>query len=663
MTHTRGAGPGGPQDEEHARDANPPIRWPPPGLERMQGDLWRVASKAALAGGLLVLPLVFVLARTQGLASLGPFGDAAWVMLFVAVVGLGFAIDALVSAARLLRRCASAVDRGYDLGTVLYVTADHARDMGFLLQGRRHFSGMGSGERRTLARGRVTSVLLYVVAGLWLPVGLTVCLLAAARGWLGADRAWMATLVPSVVLYAVGGTLAVLAERRVTVARRWWFARPWADDLVVGEIETWREGMASQTGVQPRTPGASAVVGLRRTAVLFGALTAAVAVPLLTVLSASAIGPLIATVSIPQLASVQERAAKVEAFRGYRVQVDPAVSPEEAGRILHELAHVNRTGVGPGEREPRRTFDLPWLPPVPEGENPTGIRPHLWGRELFYIVESSPSQGLLDYLRDVAAHPGHELFTRVARAQDLDVAAARWHAPFSPGTTIGAVPVPKLSGLREAAYAHVGAAALVLADGRPDEAETMVREVISLGFLMGDRAPTLIDNIVGHVITGLGGDALEGLYAASGRRSEAEALGALRAATERAAQRTRVPPHRSLEAHVQAMPRTVLDEQAVRGIRWEAFILTATLAPCLNLHRVVFGPDETYAAFVRDAEAALVRWPSEGELFRLARAGYLGAPEDPSPGPLGRFLAIAMRGGEGSCASVVRRLRSLDELR
>ena len=42
----------------------------------------------------------------------------------------------------------------------------------------------------------------------------------------------------------------------------------------------------------------------------------------------------------------------------------------------------------------------------------------------------------------------------------------------------------------------------------------------------------------------------------------------------------------------------------------------------LNLQRMVFGPDNEYERFVNRAHNALIRYPSEEQLFELARAGY-----------------------------------------
>lgn len=639
-----------------------PLRWPPPGLERLQGDLWRVAARGALAGGILVLPMLFAAGRRPGFASLGPFADAWWVTLVLATVGLGFAVDTLASAGRLLRRAAEALKGGYDRAIVLNVAADTRKDMGFLLQGGRHFSVMEPAERALVARLRVLSVACHALAGVWLSSALGLTLLAAARGLLGDDAFWMVTLLPALVLYVAGGVAGMLEDGRVRKARTRWFRQPWAQDLDPREIEAWRGELADRQGrPEPPRREAGRVTTLRRAAVLTTVLAFVVAVPVLTLIPTSAIGPVLALLALPRVSQVQQRAARAEAFRGLRVAPDASVSPDEAGRILQDLLYVGASRPpGPGEAEPTTRYDAPWLPAM-EGENPVGAEPHRWPEDLFPRVVEDPTPDLLAFLDGIAAHPAHAAFSRLARAEGLDAVDARWGATFPPGTTAATLPIPRFGGLREGAYAHLAAAAADAARGRAVEAETKIREVVSVGFLLGDQGPTLIDNLIGHVIVGAGGTAMERFYRAEGRDADARRLREMVETAERASLRVRSDPPEGAAAYVRALPSMVLDTAAVRGLRWEYFILTATLSPCLNLHRMVFGADDDFQAFVERARRSLVRWPSEERLFEVARAGYLGAVGDGTPSPFGRFLGISMRSGPGTCADVVGRFEALKE--
>ena len=637
-----------------------PLRWPPPGLERLQGDLLRVAGRGALAGGVLVLPLLFVTARRQDFASLGPFADAWWVTLVLATVGLGFALDALTSAARLLRRAADAVGSGYDGATVLRVMADARKDMGFLLQGSRHFSVLQPAERERLARLRVVAAGGHALAGLWLPAVLGVGLLAGAWGLMSPTGLWLATLVPAGVLYAGGVVASAMEESMARKARSAWHQQPWTADLDAGEIEAWRHDVAVRLGKDQAVPVRGVRgAGFRRGALALTALGVLVAIPVLTLIPTSAIGPVLALVAIPRMGQIQERAGRVEAFRGYRVETDPTVDAQEAGRILQSLIAVgSQWAPTSGELPPTERYDVPWLPDMQDG-NPVGVEPHRWAEEIFARVVADPTPDLLAFLDGVAAHPAHEDFARLARAAELDAASARWEDDFPPGTSVANLPIPRFGGIREGAYAHLAAAAADLARGRVDEGETKVREVISVGFLLGDQGTTLIENLIGHVVVGTGGTALERYYLAAGRAMDADKVRSMAEVARRSAERIHADQLEGTEAFVRSLPDRVADENAVRGLRWESFILTATLSPCLNLHRMVFGADEEYQAFVARAHDALVRWPSEEKLFELARHGYWGSTAPGRESLIGRMLGVSMRSGPGTCSEVVRRFDDL----
>jgi hypothetical protein len=627
----------------------------------VQGDLWRVAGRGALSGGFLVLPLVFVMTRRHTFSSLGPFADAWWVLVVLAAVGLGFAIDALTSLWRLLRRTSGALESGYDATTVLRVAADVRKDMGFLLQGNRHFAMMEDADRERLATRRVLAAACAAAAGVWLPVVLGLALLAAARGWVGPGGLWMVTLLPAGGLYLAAGFLGALEDSSIRKARRSWFRQPWAQDLDAEEIAAWRNDLAARLGRSPAEalPGHGRIY--RRWAVGVGALVVAVALPILTLVPTSAIGPLLALVAAPSFGNLQQRAARVEAYRAFRLESDPALDPQEAGRLLHSLLYVGSPPPSAaGERAPERRYDAAWLPGLQAG-NPTGMEPHRWAEELFGIVAAAPSPELMAFLDGVASSPAHADLSRLARAAALDAGAGRWADPLPEGVSVLSLPVPRIGGIREGAYAHLAAAASDLARGREADAETKIREVISVGFLMADDGPTLIDNLVGHVVVGVGGTALERFYQATRREEDARRVRALAEAAARAAARVHTYAPEGTEAFVRSLPAAVADTGAVRGLRWESFILTTTLTPCLNLQRMVFGPEAEYRAFVARAHASLVRWPSEEQLSAVAEAGYWGAVAQDKPSLFGRFLGISMRPGKGSCQDVVKRFEALKE--
>jgi hypothetical protein len=638
----------------------PTLQWPPPGLERMQGDLGSVASRGALAGVLLVLPMLFVVAREPGFATLGPFADAWWVTIVLTSGGLAFALDALARTARLLRRTAHALARGYDLGTVTQVAADLRHDMGFLLQGARHFVVMDERERSAIVQIRVFSIALHALAGLWMALALSFGLLAAARGWLTPMGLWVSTLFPASVAYVFGGVGLLIHDTRVRRARRLFHTQPWSRDLAGEEVAAWQ---AARAGVESAWPGTSSPRPFSRRALtgvatLVMALGLVVALPVLTLLPTSVMGPVLSTLATPSFDRARRRAAVAEGLRAYTAPIDSTVTPEEAGRLLHRLA-----GVGleprdlPGEVPAPTSTELPWIPDT-GGANPTGLDPSSWPDSLMGVVAAGTTGAQRAYLAEVAAHPMRADFARLAAAGDVDVAAARWENPFPAGVSIATIPRPRLTGRRQGVNAHVGAAAYELALGRTGRAEAMLLEIVSVGFLLGDHGPTLLDNLVGFALVEAGGQALEDLYSSTERTAALRELRRAREAAIRAGARVQIGIARSTEAWVRSLPEAVLDTTMVRGLRWEYLISVTSLTPCLNLHRMVFGPGGEYDNFVREAHASLVRFPSEEGLFTLARGGWLGTLQSDEPTLIGRVLSVSMRRGEGACGEAIRRLQA-----
>lgn len=615
-----------------------------------------LAARAALACLLLVLPLLLVTTREPGLASLGPLADAWWLTIALATIGLAFALDAVAIGARALRRAAAAIEGGHDPATVLRVLADTKRDMGFLLAGSRHFSSIDVARRGTLVRMRVTSALLLAMAGLWLPLALSAGLFVASRGWLSPVGLRIVTLAPAFTAYLVGGILYLLEESLVRRARKSWHERPRSKDVEAEEVRSWRRAAsATPDAIVPgERESSDGVRGgtLRMAAIAVGALAGLVALPVLVLVPASAVGPVLTTLSAPATETYRPRAARAEAYRSYGVGGDLSVTAEEAGRILHDLMNDGSPEEpGGAERAPDRSTAEPW---IVEGDNPFGLNPFAWGDSLLERVAGGVSDEQRAYLASVAAHPMADDFSRLARATELDVAAGRWATPFPAGVSMATLPVPRFASLRSAANGRIGAAAYALTEGRADDARRILSEVIAVGFLLGDDGPTLIDNLVGFAIVEAGGAAMADLFRASGQPGAAAELSRLRRVADRAAAMMQVEIPQGTDAWVRSLPGMVLDSTIVRGLRWEYFINLATMAPCLNMHQMVFGPGPAYEAFVDQARRSLVGRPSEEPLFELARHGWIGTADPGPPGVFGRLAGLFMSPGEDSCVRMLR---------
>jgi hypothetical protein len=563
----------------------------------------------------------------------------------------------------LLRRMSKALEQGYDFDTVKMVVADGDRDMGFLLTRSRHFSQMDDREREAIGTLRVFAAAMYAAAGIWLPNALAIGILLGARGLATPTGLWMATALPSLAMYLFGAVAGTVAESRVRRARRNWYGQAWALDLVSEEAQAWRR-RAAAGGEREGRIAADRSLGrvLGHGAILVGALAALVAVPILTLVPTAAVGPILTQLAAPTFDNVRRRSAEAEAMRSYRVAPDPSVSPAEAGQLLHDLSYVGSDRVPPlGEREPSRRITQPWLPEGSE-VNATGLAPAQWPDSLLSVVAGGITPEQRVYLEAVASHPARADLSRLARAQAIDIAVARYTDPLPPDLTLVALPIPRFTELRDATYSHIGAAALEMATGSLSRAEELIGEVVSIGFLLGDGGPTLIDNLIGYALIEQGGQAMEDLYRAADEEAKSEQLSSLMATADAAVSRSHFRSPDGVEAWVRSLPDMVSDTSVARGVRWEMFVGITTLTPCINLQRLVFGPDEEYWDFVNGAYDLLVAWPSEDGLYELARAGWFGSRAEEQGSFVGRILSVSMRTGEGTCGEVVRQLEAAEAL-
>jgi hypothetical protein len=330
------------------------------------------------------------------------------------------------------------------------------------------------------------------------------------------------------------------------------------------------------------------------------------------------------------------------------------VTPLSAGEALQNLVFV-----GPsqrpetGERAPRVRYEQNWFidpETFPDPFSETAARDLMArGFATFTAAERAT-------IMQAATHPAHGEFEHLARASVADVVSGRWSLPFPDGTSMFQLPWPRFAAIRTAGLAHVARAAHELSQGRRDDAERTVRDVVSAGFVLLDQGPTLVDNLMGVALVNMGGDALEELYRKTGRGAQADQMKAARESAGLAARMARVGnSEQDIHTLLRGIPDLVEREDALRGLRWEYLATFNMLAPCINLQKMVFGPDETYGGWMERAEEALVRTPGEAALFELARSGSAGATGELPRGVLPRLLAVTLGPGTqpGSCARLV----------
>lgn len=637
----------------------PPLSWPPPGLERLQGGLWLVIGLAWTGSLILVLPLMWALAVEQPFYSLGPFEENWALGVGIAMIGAILIALAFGHLFLLMRSAAKAADMGYGSLTIFEVVCDSGRDTGFLIQGKRHFGGLDDEHRAKVTRARLRGAGLLVLGALWLVVGFGLAILLAARGFVTPSGIWLLALAPTMVLVLLASFFLITQNSTVRELLTEWDAQEGANRVHM-ESANWNERLdlaGDSIAMGAGTRGEAGRFRLGSTVVVIAFILAFA--PATTIAVTTAIGPILAEIAVPTFLAVQEMAGGAEILRRFQLDSDPSVQAGPAGAALQNLAFVGSDGgTEPYEQGPTTSYQEGWFPDE-------GSFPDPFSESVAYDLMSQP---LADFsaeeqaaLRQAATHPAHGEFEVVARAQLVDIVSGRWTLPFPDTLTFQDLPWPRFQSFRTAGLSLVAKATVELSDGQPEEAERTLHELITIGFLLIDQGPTLLDNLVGVELTRTGADALEAYYRRVGRDDEAEALEWAREGALSAAGKARaglVPE--DVRALLQGVPDLVENEEALRGLRWEYFATFNMLAPCINLQRMVFGPGDTLDEWRQRAERSIVRVPGEQELFDLAEHGVLGTGGQQLQGFLPRFLSLVLGSGgaPGSCASLIASLQS-----
>lgn len=637
----------------------PPLSWPPPGMERLQGRLWRVIGLSWIGSIILVVPLLWELSVEQPFWSLGPFEGEWQVGTTIAALGVLLLLVAFGGFFELMRHSARAADNGFGTLTIVEVLTDVSRDTGFLIQGKRHFGLLGPKKRGVLVRARLRGATFVLAAALWLSVGFGIAVLLAARGFVTPSGSLLLTLGPSALLLLLGVITLAHQFFQVRSVQSAWLLQEGVEKVQkeagswIGRLQDADDNVALGSG--PTGEGRKFRSGATAALILF----VVTLIPTVTVAITASIGPILAEIAVPAFLSVQEMAGAAETLRRFQLPPEDGTTPNQAGQALQNIAFVGGGEPEAWEKAPGTTYDTGWFPnpddfPDPFSESVAG--------ELMSRPLSSFSAEEQAALRQAATHPAHGEFHLLARARLVDVVSGRWVLPFPDTLTFQALPWPRFAEFRTAGLAQVAKAAVEVADGQQDQAEETLRELVSTGFLLMDQGPTLIDNLMGVVLANMGGDALEGYYERVGRTADLQALRWAREGAADAAKKARAGLiAEDIHSLLQGIPNLVEDGEALRGLRWEYFATFNTLAPCINVHKMVFGPDETYSEWRLRVRDNLVRVRGEVDLFELAEGNSFGGESGGQvEGFLPRFLSFTLGSGgsPGSCASLVAKLEA-----
>jgi hypothetical protein len=162
----------------------------------------------------------------------------------------------------------------------------------------------------------------------------------------------------------------------------------------------------------------------------------------------------------------------------------------------------------------------------------------------------------------------------------------------------------------------VSRAAWHLANGRRDSAETVLRSIASYGFVLIDNGTTVMDELIGAVIVGIGRDALRQFYVITGDPRAAAA--AVAASPKLSGQQ----PSRPLNATatVGELRAQLLESAANPSVRRaERFEDLGKLAvsECTNVRELMFGARPDVSDAFRRARQELARYPAEQALLDL----------------------------------------------
>ncbi|HSJ11011.1 MAG TPA: hypothetical protein VK928_13895, partial [Longimicrobiales bacterium] len=465
-------------------DATAPLRWPPPGLESLHGAAWRAVTPLAAGALVLTAPMLWAVARRTPFWSTGPWGSSWWLILVLTLLGVMLAIGGIARVVETLRDSARALNRGHNPRIVALIATDASNDSGFLLQGLRQYGTLELSERRVLIAARVVSAVGYTAALLWATIGLAIGLLLAARGIVptGSSLA-MFVLVPVALLLTPAFAARVL-ESTVTHRLRKKYRRDEdAERALRGDVKAWNDAAEDRLSIRPRT---GSPLGVRIAAIALIAVAVVLPLPVLSVAVASSIGTALAEIAVPRYGRISLRHVRAEMLARYALPADPAITPQEAGEILHVIG--NTGGRPPGDLEAPA---LRTLPPLPRGPG-TNDMARFAGAAFEPRGPLTPEE--IDVLEQFEAHPANAEYARLARAGAADANGARLDLAAVTTASPWNIPIPRFGTLRELSHHRIGLAVLQASRGQNAQAEQTLREVISVGVLVGREGTTLIES-------------------------------------------------------------------------------------------------------------------------------------------------------------------------
>lgn len=603
------------QESTNEVKSPPYLPWPPPGLERIHGAFLPIVRSLGLGGAIVVLPLLWAVAIEQNFWKLGPMGEHWWALTLTSCIGLFFILFSIYRFVHIIHEGRMAILQGHRWLTVVQVGADYHKDTGFLIRGGRLYAVLEAEERNSLLLVRLIGTVLYWFAVSWISFGFIFSVFLAARGVFSPGAVVWVTVLPVILLF--GGSIFCRLKEYFVISKARKTAAAAVQTEISSQVAEWisnydsmkREGVLSRgMAGHDRMFRAVAIVCALAGLIFFVSISGFIYV--------NSIIPSQMAASNPMFQGLQMKVDRVGIYKRFRLSPNPMTSPQQAGKAFHNLDCTGRTRLdNQFIQTPATQYEQEWT----FGRNlPEGMPPAITLLEMRSLQLTSEYR---EALRNEAMNPAHQEFEIVGRAMSADIFGARWVTPFPESRSWTNMPVVRLR-FADAARSHVAKAAYELHQGQTVQAEQTIKEIISAGFLLIDEDINLVGNLVGVVVVEIGGTALRSFYNATGREEVAQEMTRSQAELEQSL-RLSLPEYsgEDIESDLRIIATTVLDNSKVRGLRWELLAEITTVTPCINLHKVVFGPGDDYLQWLEQAESSLVRRPSEQEIFNLLKRG------------------------------------------
>jgi hypothetical protein len=323
----------------------------------------------------------------------------------------------------------------------------------------------------------------------------------------------------------------------------------------------------------------------------------------------------LAKLGTPPYASAHRSLAVGNVVRRYRPVAYNDATPQDAGRAFQALLRW--------EGDDARSSLVVHLPNAVSQElgslpdsNPLHIPPRRWYKEIIPLAAKGLSSDQLGFLRKVAANPDYTLFRIFVGARDSDILGSRYTfaQPQRDLIFFRTLPIGRYSSVERAFQTAYARAGLELSEGRPQAAETTLREAANGGLLMMNNG-LVLDAIFGGMWAKGSLLALADLYDATGRSTGAATI----------RQDVQAPPIVPLPS---SLPRKGVDLLDIReilpsiaaradiapGLKWEYLISVQALnLAAFCVREWTF--DDDYEAWRADLRRHMVRRDSDARFF------------------------------------------------